>query len=80
MCIAAAFVPRAWLWPLDSVGYAVCHRIPERSFFFGYNQLPVCARDTGMFGAALMGILTRQPDDFGPPGRLSRSGSTASYW
>jgi uncharacterized membrane protein len=39
------------------VGYAVCHRIPARSFFINTTQLPVCARDTGMFGAALLGLV-----------------------
>jgi len=28
----------------DLVGYAVCHRIPERSFFIAGVQLPSCAR------------------------------------
>ncbi len=37
----------------NMVGYAVCHRIPDRSFFVGGTQLPLCARDTGMFTAAL---------------------------
>jgi uncharacterized membrane protein len=56
LCIASALVPRAWLKPLDLVGYAVCHRIPERSFVINNTQLPVCARDTGMFGVALLGL------------------------
>ncbi|MBX7212813.1 MAG: DUF2085 domain-containing protein [Thermoflexales bacterium] len=38
------------------VGYAVCHRIPARSFILDGNQLPLCARDTGMFLAALVTI------------------------
>ena len=33
----------------NTVGYAVCHRIPDRSFIIGGAQLPLCARDTGMF-------------------------------
>jgi uncharacterized membrane protein len=56
LCIAAALAPTAWLKPLDWVGYAVCHRITERSFIINNTQLPVCARDTGMFGAALLGL------------------------
>ncbi|NJM42623.1 MAG: DUF2085 domain-containing protein, partial [Anaerolineae bacterium] len=56
LCIASALVPRAWLKPLDLVGYAVCHRIPARTFFIDNTQLPVCARDTGMFGVALLGL------------------------
>lgn len=46
------------LWGrLETVGYAVCHRIPERSFFFGGRQLPLCARCTGTFAAALLNII-----------------------
>ena len=39
------------------VGYAVCHRIPDRSFFVGGVQVPLCARDPGMFTAALATIV-----------------------
>ena len=27
----------------------ICHRIPERSFFIGNHQFPVCARCTGFY-------------------------------
>ncbi len=38
----------------DWVGYAVCHRITERSFTIGGRQFPLCARCTGMYlGVAL---------------------------
>lgn len=33
----------------DYVGYAVCHRITERSFTIAGRQLPLCARCTGMY-------------------------------
>jgi uncharacterized membrane protein len=55
-CVAA-LLPISTVRSLDLVGYAVCHRIPERSFFIAQTQLPLCARDTGMFSAALMGVL-----------------------
>ena len=54
----AALAPKQTLRALDMVGYAVCHRIPERSFFIANTQLPLCARDTGMFSGALLGILS----------------------
>jgi uncharacterized membrane protein len=39
---------------LDYAGYAVCHRITERSFTIAGRQLPLCARCTGMYlGVAL---------------------------
>lgn len=34
---------------LDAVGAAVCHRLPERSFFWDGRQMPLCARCTGLY-------------------------------
>jgi len=36
------------------VGYAICHQIAERSFHIAGQQLPLCARCTGIY----MGVLT----------------------
>ena len=42
----------------DWLGYAVCHRITERSFIINGRQFPLCARCTGMYlGAALSLII-----------------------
>jgi uncharacterized membrane protein len=41
----------------DAIGYAVCHRIPERSFHIGTYQLPLCARCSGMYLGALTGLV-----------------------
>lgn len=38
-------IERALGW----LGYGLCHQLPERSFFGGGIQAPVCARDTGIF-------------------------------
>src|SRR5574341_330843 len=61
----AALVFAAWLLgtppgllgKADAVGYAVCHRIDERSFHIGDRQLPLCARCTGTYLGALVGML-----------------------
>jgi uncharacterized membrane protein len=57
LCVFAGLMPREWLHVFDFVGNAVCHRIPARSFFVDSTQLPMCARDTGMFSGALLGIV-----------------------
>ncbi len=36
------------------IGYAVCHQLPKKSLFFGGRQLPLCARDTGIYLGALL--------------------------
>jgi uncharacterized membrane protein len=41
----------------DAIGYAICHRIDERSFHVGERQLPLCARCTGEFNAAAISLL-----------------------
>lgn len=51
------FAPPGILGKADAVGYAVCHRIDERSFHIGDRQLPLCARCTGEFNAAAIGLI-----------------------
>jgi uncharacterized membrane protein len=41
----------------DAIGYAVCHRIGERSFHIGSYQLPLCARCSGMYLGAATGLV-----------------------
>ena len=48
--------PPGFLSKADSIGYAVCHRIPERSFHIGNYQLPLCARCSGMYLGAMLGL------------------------
>ena len=49
--------PPGILGKADAIGYAVCHRIDERSFHIGDRQLPLCARCTGEFNAAGIGLI-----------------------
>ena len=49
--------PGGLLGKADAVGYAVCHRIDLRSFYIGDRQLPLCARCTGMYLGAMLGLV-----------------------
>lgn len=49
--------PAGLLGKADAIGYAVCHRIDLRSFHLGDRQLPLCARCTGQYLGAVLGIL-----------------------
>ncbi len=67
--------PEGALGKLDAIGYAVCHRIDERSFQIGERQLPLCARCTGEFFSAaftliFMGFVSRKRSKFPPRGIL----------
>jgi uncharacterized membrane protein len=40
-----------------AIGSVVCHQRPDRSFFWEGHQLPVCARCTGLYAGAVVGLL-----------------------
>ncbi len=52
-----SFTPPGLLGKADAIGYAICHRIDERSFHIHDRQLPLCARCTGEFYAAGVSLL-----------------------
>lgn len=63
--------PPGVLGKADSIGYAICHRIDERSFQVFGRQLPLCARCTGEFNAAgvtLLFLAFASPKKSGMPG------------
>jgi uncharacterized membrane protein len=51
------YAPAGLLGKADAIGYAVCHRIDVRSFHMGLRALPLCARCTGMYLGALLGMI-----------------------
>jgi uncharacterized membrane protein len=60
LCIVAGFLyvaPPGILSKADAIGYAVCHRLSERSFHAGGYQLPLCARCSGMYLGAVLGMV-----------------------
>ncbi|HAV77052.1 MAG TPA: hypothetical protein DCX53_06845 [Anaerolineae bacterium] len=63
--------PPGILGKADAVGYAICHRIDERSFQLLGRQLPLCARCTGEFYAASVSLFVLallSPRKSGMPG------------
>jgi uncharacterized membrane protein len=52
-----SITPPGILGKADAVGYAICHRIGERSFHIGNRQLPLCARCTGEFFSAAISLI-----------------------
>jgi uncharacterized membrane protein len=48
--------PLSFLDKADLVGYAICHRIPDHSYFIAGRQLPLCARCSGTYLGAMLGF------------------------
>lgn len=49
--------PSGLLGKADAIGYAVCHQIDLRSFHLGDRRFPLCARCSGMYLGAMLGLL-----------------------
>jgi uncharacterized membrane protein len=62
VCVLAAIVfyslavPGDLDYKLDALGFGVCHQIDTHSFFVGGHQLPLCARCSGIYLAALASL------------------------
>jgi uncharacterized membrane protein len=41
---------------LDAAGFGICHQIHTHSFYIGGHQLPLCARCTGIYLGAIVGL------------------------
>lgn len=62
--------PSGLLGKAQAVGYAVCHQIDHRSFhFFGYT-FPLCARCSGTFLGAMLGLIYQSA--FGRKGKMPK--------
>jgi uncharacterized membrane protein len=48
--------PAGILGKADAIGYAVCHQIDGRSFHLLGRRMPLCARCTGMYLGAMLGL------------------------
>lgn len=57
--------PHGVLGKADAIGYAICHRIDERSFHAHDRALPLCARCTGIYLGVITGLVV-----FAARGRL----------
>ena len=60
LAIVAGFLyiaPPGILSKADAIGYAVCHRLDSRSFHLDGRQLPLCARCSGMYLGAVIGMV-----------------------
>jgi len=60
VAILVAFLniaPPGILSDADAIGYAVCHRLDSHSFDIAGRQLPLCARCTGMYLGAVIGLV-----------------------
>ena len=40
-----------------AIGAVICHQRPDRSFFWDGQQFPVCARCTGLYLSAAIGLM-----------------------
>ena len=49
--------PHGLLGKADAIGYAVCHQIDLRSFHLGDRRFPLCARCSGMYLGAMLGLV-----------------------
>lgn len=54
----------------DAVGYAICHRIPDRSFQAFGRVLPLCARCTGIYLGVMTGLAVYVLSGRGRAGRF----------
>ena len=50
--------PPGLLGKADAIAFAICHRLVSHSIMLGEQAMPLCARCTGIYLGALIGLLT----------------------
>ena len=66
--------PPGLIGKADAIAYAVCHRILTHSFQIDGQQFPLCARCTGMYLGAMLGLAFQAAQ-----GRLGKMPSLRTY-
>jgi uncharacterized membrane protein len=64
--------PTGWWEKIRLLGYAVCHQIEARSFFYHDMQSPLCARCTGMYLGGVLSVAFQA--------RMGRRGKFPPVW
>ena len=72
-----ALTPVGVFGKADAIGYSVCHQIEERSFTLNGRQFPLCARCSGMFLGAVLGLIYQSAQ--GRKGRMPPLGASIFF-
>ena len=72
-----ALTPAGVFGKADAIGYSVCHQIEERSFTLNGRQFPLCARCSGMFLGAVLGLIYQSAQ--GRKGRMPPLGASLFF-
>jgi len=69
--------PKGILGKADAVGYSVCHQIEARSFMINGRPFPLCARCSGLFLGAVLGLVYQAAQ--GRKGRMPPLGASLFF-
>ena len=66
------YTPPGLLGKADAIAFAICHRLVSHSIMMGEQAMPLCARCTGIYLGALVGLFTMGGLGRGRAGGLPR--------
>jgi uncharacterized membrane protein len=66
------YTPPGLLGKADAIAFAICHRLVSHSIMMGEQAMPLCARCTGIYLGALIGLITMGGLGRGRAGGLPR--------